>query len=83
MVIAHAQGTGEGYLAYGVSDGSVGLVKITQVLQENTASFSFSTRYDIQVELEHGSSLVYGPESKSGITALRWIHVPGRSVSHP
>ncbi|PPQ88838.1 hypothetical protein CVT25_010267, partial [Psilocybe cyanescens] len=77
----------EGYLAYGVSDGSVGLVKITQILQENTASLPFSTQYDIQVTLEHGSSLIYGPESKSGITALRWVHAPGRSPilvsSHP
>ncbi|KAH9476063.1 Putative transcription factor tau subunit sfc9 [Psilocybe cubensis] len=77
----------EGYLAYGISDGSVGLVKISQILQENTTTFSFSKSYDIQVKLEHESSLIYGPESRTGITALHWIHVPGRSPilvsSHP
>ncbi|KAF8962108.1 transcription factor IIIC subunit delta N-term-domain-containing protein [Flammula alnicola] len=69
----------EGYLAYGTADGSVGLVKIAQTLQVNEETFSFTPKYDIDVKLEHGEDLIYGPETLAGITALRWIRVPGRT----
>jgi len=71
---------GEGYLAYGTSHGSVGLVKITQKLEEKV-EFSFSPQYTVQTTYDIASSLIYGSERKSGITAMRWIQIPGRSVS--
>lgn len=71
---------GEGYLAYGTSDGSVGLVKISQTLLEEDG-FSFVPKYNIKVDLVHyRSQMVYESQNLAGITALRWIKIVGRNV---
>ncbi|KAF8154505.1 transcription factor IIIC subunit delta N-term-domain-containing protein [Crassisporium funariophilum] len=69
----------KGYLAYGTSDGTVGLVKISQALQEDTENFSFVQQYDIKMDLEHVSGMVHAPRTSMGNTALRWVNVPDRN----
>lgn len=71
---------GEGYLAYGTSDGSVGLVKMSQTLLEEEG-FSFVPKYNVKVDLvHHRSQMVYESQDLAGITALRWIRIVGRNV---
>jgi hypothetical protein len=71
---------GEGYLAYGTSDGSIGLVKISQTLLEED-SFSFVPKYNVKVDLVHQrSQMVYESQHLAGITTLRWIEIAGRNV---
>ncbi|PPQ96911.1 hypothetical protein CVT26_005897 [Gymnopilus dilepis] len=73
-------GTCGGYLAYGVSDGSIGLVRITQTLQEDRDGFLFTPSYDIVITFERGPDLVQEESQCSfAINSLRWIHVPGRN----
>lgn len=69
----------EGYLAYGTSDGSIGLVKISQTLLEEDC-FSFVPEYIIKLDLDHQrSQMVYDSQNLAGITALRWINIAGRN----
>ncbi|KAF8884432.1 putative zinc-finger of transcription factor IIIC complex-domain-containing protein, partial [Gymnopilus junonius] len=73
-------GHSEGYVAYGVSDGSIGLVKVTQNLQEDEGGFVFTPSYKIAVTLEHLSDLVIDQSQCSvAITSMQWVHAPGRS----
>ena len=75
-----SQFPGEGYLAYGTSDGSVGLVKISQTLLEEDG-FSFVPEYKVKVDLVHDrSQMVYESQNLAGITALRWVKIAGRNV---
>ncbi|KAJ3511250.1 hypothetical protein NLJ89_g4210 [Agrocybe chaxingu] len=69
----------EGQLAYGTSDGTVGLVKITQKLRLVDDRFSFVPRYTIETTFEQEDELVYGPQGNKGMTSMRWVLVPGRS----
>ena len=72
--------SGEGYLAYGTSDGSVGLVKISQALLEEDG-FSFVPKYNVKVDLvHHRSQMVYESQNLAGITAMKWIKIVGRNV---
>ncbi|KDR79253.1 hypothetical protein GALMADRAFT_93153 [Galerina marginata CBS 339.88] len=73
----------EGYLAFSVSDGSVGLVKVKQTLREESneaLGFAFTPGYEVEVELEHCPSVVSSPESRAAVTAMRWVLIPGRSA---
>jgi general transcription factor 3C protein 4 len=72
--------SGEGYIAHGSADGSVGLIKITQVLQEADGEFHFAQNFRLEVTVERGPELIFGPD-KTGITALRWVDIVGRGVS--
>ncbi len=69
----------EGNLAYAASDGSIGLIKIGQKIEQRNIS-SFTPRYDIEVDVEHVSHLVYESENNVGVTSLTWVRIPGRSV---
>jgi len=72
--------TGEGYLAYGTSDGSIGLVRITQILLEED-NFSFVPKYNVKLDLDHHhSQMVYDSQNLAGTTAMRWINIAGRNV---
>lgn len=73
----------DGILAYGAADGSVGCIKVTQQLIVDETPFSFTPTYDITVTLEHEVVLVYNPPALTCITGLKWIDVPGRTVSPP
>ena len=71
----------EGVLAYAAADGSVGCLKVVQTLTPDETTFSFTPKYNIAVILEHEVVLVYSPPAPTGITALKWIHIAGRTVS--
>ncbi len=71
----------EGVLAYGGADGSVGCLKVVQTLTLDETTFAFTPKYNIAVTLEHEVVLVYSPAAPTGITALKWIHIAGRTVS--
>lgn len=58
----------------------MGLVKITQVLQETDGEFYFAQNFGLDVTVECGPELLFGPD-KTGITALRWVDIVGRGVS--
>ena len=58
----------------------MGLVKITQVLQEADGEFRFAQNFGLDVVVERGPELLFGPD-KAGITALRWVDIVGRGVS--
>ncbi|EDR10144.1 uncharacterized protein LACBIDRAFT_318182 [Laccaria bicolor S238N-H82] len=73
-------GVCEGYIAYGSADGSVGLIKITQVLQETDGEFHFAQNFVLEVTVERGPELLFGPD-KTGITALIWVDIVGRAHS--
>ncbi|KIJ96924.1 hypothetical protein K443DRAFT_133983 [Laccaria amethystina LaAM-08-1] len=73
-------GVCEGYIAHGSADGSVGLIKITQVLQEADGEFHFAQNFRLEVTVERGPELIFGPD-KTGITALRWVDIVGRAHS--
>jgi general transcription factor 3C protein 4 len=68
----------EGTLAYGASDGSVGLIKISQRLKQSNARSS-TPQYDIEVAMEISPRLVYEADGKAGV-ALKWVPIAGRSV---
>jgi general transcription factor 3C polypeptide 4 len=70
---------GEAYVAYGVSDGAIGLVKVTHALipvpSAFGAEYTLDTRFEDQNDTEPCAA------DKRGITALVWVDVPGRNVS--
>jgi hypothetical protein len=69
----------EGNLAYAASNGSIGLIKIRQKLEQKDISY-FTPRHDIEVDMEHASHLLYESENNVGVTSLTWVRIPGRSV---
>ncbi|KJA14204.1 hypothetical protein HYPSUDRAFT_195326 [Hypholoma sublateritium FD-334 SS-4] len=69
----------EGILAYGSADGSVGCLKIVQTLILDETAFSFTPTYNLAVTLEHEVVLIYSPAAPTSITALKWVHIAGRT----
>jgi predicted secreted protein len=72
--------TAEALLAFGASDGSVGLVKIIQRLQSSTGSPGLISEYTIEAVFDDQVQNIFQAD-KRGITALAWVECPGRSVS--
>ena len=70
---------GEGTLAYGASDGSVGLIKVSQRLKQSDV-LAFTPQFDIEVAMESTPRLVYQADGNA-CTMLTWVPIPGRSVS--
>ncbi|KAJ7483210.1 transcription factor IIIC subunit delta N-term-domain-containing protein [Mycena latifolia] len=66
-------------LAYGIADGSVGLMKITQSLYSVPSSTGFSLDFTIQTHVEKISPIILQPDN-TGITALSWIFPPGNMI---
>lgn len=71
--------SGEAHLAFGTSDGSIGLVKILQFLKVTSVS-TFGPDYTLDILYELQAQKTFEAD-KRGITALTWIEIPGRSVS--
>ncbi|KAJ7623747.1 transcription factor IIIC subunit delta N-term-domain-containing protein [Roridomyces roridus] len=65
-------------LAYGLADGSVGLVKIVQILSSSASSSGFSRDYTIDVRVEDYQRIIFEPDN-AGITALSWV-LPNRNM---
>ncbi|KAJ7708915.1 transcription factor IIIC subunit delta N-term-domain-containing protein [Mycena rosella] len=72
-------GESEIKLAYGIADGSVGLVKITQSLCAASSSSGFSLNYTIQTRVEKIGPIIFQPDN-TGITALSWIFPIGNMI---
>jgi hypothetical protein len=70
---------GEGILAYGASDGSVGLITVSQRLKQSDLR-SFTPKYDIEVTIERDPRLVYQADGNA-VSFFKWVPVHGRSVS--
>ncbi|KAK7435518.1 hypothetical protein VKT23_019640 [Stygiomarasmius scandens] len=61
-------------VAYGTSDGVVGIVKVKQQLRDTEgAGFAF----DIATTIEIGGSVI-GETRRAGLTALEWMNLPDR-----
>jgi len=61
-------------VAYGTSDGVVGIVKVKQQLRDTEgAGFAF----DIATTIETGHSVIRETR-RAGLTALEWIYLPDR-----
>jgi general transcription factor 3C polypeptide 4 len=73
---------GEACLAYGVADGSVGLVKITECLQPLSSVYSFGPEYSVATVFE-AQECKPSTADQRGITALSWIEILGAVVSGP
>lgn len=71
---------GQAYLAFGSSDGGVGLIKIIQSAHPKSFASSFEPEYSIQTLFEIQDNHLYEAD-KCGITALEWLNIPGRGVS--
>ncbi|KXN82242.1 Putative transcription factor tau subunit sfc9 [Leucoagaricus sp. SymC.cos] len=68
-----------GILAYGTSNGTVGLLEISQNLIEDTDSSLLGSTYTIKTEVQ--KSKVIHEADQVGITAMRWITLQGgRSI---
>ncbi|KAJ6616962.1 transcription factor IIIC subunit delta N-term-domain-containing protein [Mycena sp. CBHHK59/15] len=63
------------FLAYGAADGSVGLVKVVQVLRSTSPPSAFCPEYDLAARFEKFDKSVFESDN-SGITALSWILPP-------
>ena len=74
--------SGEACLAYGVADGSVGLVKITESLQPLSSIYSFGPEYSLDTVFEAQDRKPSTPDQR-GITALSWVEILGAVVSGP
>ncbi|KAF8066594.1 transcription factor IIIC subunit delta N-term-domain-containing protein [Lyophyllum atratum] len=74
------QGTCEAYVGYAASDGTVGLVKVTQSLEESTSQNMTQTKLCLTVE---PVARLCEPDN-AGVTALSWIEIPykGRILVH-
>jgi hypothetical protein len=59
-------------VAYGASDGSIGLLKIIQSLELTESISAFGPEYTINTQLEDQSQKAFNPDTR-GITALAWI----------
>jgi len=68
----------EGTLAYGASDGSVGLIKVSQKLKQSDVR-SFTPQFDIEESMERTPRLIYQADGNAGIV-FNWVPIPGRSV---
>ncbi|PPQ73141.1 hypothetical protein CVT24_009134 [Panaeolus cyanescens] len=66
-------GISQGYLAYGTSEGEVGLINITESIHMDLKNFTFGPQYDIQSTFEKTPDLVIESEVKAGVTALEWV----------
>jgi len=70
----------DGTFAYGASDGSVGLITISQRLKQSDVRY-FTPQFGIEEEMESTSRLIYQADGSAGIV-LKWVPIPGRSVGH-
>ncbi|KAJ6568281.1 transcription factor IIIC subunit delta N-term-domain-containing protein [Mycena vulgaris] len=66
-------------LAYGTSDGLVGLTSITQSLHSAPSASGFSLDYTIQTRVEKFGPAIFQSDN-TGITALSWASPPGTMV---
>ena len=68
---------GEAYLACGIADGSLMLIKVVQTLKRIESTSGFTRSYEIERSFEVQSTPVCENDGR-GITALRWIEVEDR-----
>lgn len=82
MFCVHANlfGLGSNYLAFGTSEGAIGLARLNQKLITEEPSSGFIQKPSIILSVEKIDEPVLG-QDKAGITALQWIHTAGGSVS--
>ncbi|RXW17895.1 hypothetical protein EST38_g7968 [Candolleomyces aberdarensis] len=66
------------YLAFGSSDGLVGLARLNQALATEEPSFAFIQKPNIVLSVEKIDEPVLS-QDKAGITALEWVHTAGGS----
>lgn len=71
---------GTSYLAFGTSDGVVGLARLNQTLATEEPSFAFIQNPSIVLSIEKADGSILD-QDKAGITALEWVHTAGGSVS--
>jgi hypothetical protein len=70
---------GKAYLAYGISDGSVGLVVVTQTLRPIPNESAFGEDYNVELLHEPHSHRPSDSDGRS-ITALSWIELSTHNV---
>ncbi|KAF9042996.1 putative zinc-finger of transcription factor IIIC complex-domain-containing protein [Panaeolus papilionaceus] len=72
------EGISQGYLAYGTSEGEVGLIKVREAIHMDMKNFTFGPQYDIQSTFEKSTDLAIESEIKAGVTALEWVELDER-----
>ena len=70
---------GKTYLAYGTSDGGVGLIVVTQSLRSIPTNSGFGENYNVDVLHELHSHQPSDSDGR-GISALSWIEMPTKNV---
>lgn len=71
---------GTSYLAFGVADGSVGLLKLQEKLYSpNNPEFSFTPDYQVDLSITNNEEQVQSAD-KAGLTGLEWISIPSGGV---
>ncbi|TEB30888.1 hypothetical protein FA13DRAFT_1754967 [Coprinellus micaceus] len=74
--VAASAGTCTSYLAFGVADGSVGLLKLQEKLYSpNNPEFSFTPDYQVDLSITNNEEQVQSAD-KAGLTGLEWISIP-------
>jgi general transcription factor 3C polypeptide 4 len=72
-------GVGKAFLAYCISDGSVGVIVVTQSLGSIPTKSGFGDDYDVDISHELHGHRPSGSDGR-GITALSWIEMPTKNV---
>ena len=71
---------GTSYVAFGVADGSVGLLKLQQKLSSlDNAEFSFTPDYQVDLDITNDEEQVQSAD-KAGLTGLEWISTSSGGV---
>ncbi|KAI6010951.1 putative zinc-finger of transcription factor IIIC complex-domain-containing protein [Pisolithus orientalis] len=74
--------TGTTILAYAMSDGGIGLLQVSQTLEAAVPLDAFVDDYNVErhvrVDVEQLREFAVPPD-KRGITAMKWVDVPGRN----
>lgn len=81
ILLTHSLSLGEGFLSYGTSDGSVGLVKVTQSFPDSSDSWdNLQSGLLPTITFDSSIGIICRPD-RAGITALTWAEIPHKGVS--